>query len=126
MEGFASRSEHTPIISPSRRGSVETNVDDPATTLDASDVCDMTNVGRLTSPLFSREREVSAIRFGVSYSLTHSSVEKSRRDVEQLSSFGKPLSSGERNRNLERVQDSQMDMERILSEQKILHEFLES
>ena len=61
-------SEHTPIILPSRRGSLDTNVDDLATTLDASEVCDTTDVGRLTSPLFSQEREVSAFPFGVSCS----------------------------------------------------------
>ena len=45
------------------------------------------------------------------------------RDVDPFSSFGKPLSKGGRNRELERVQDSQMEKERILSEQK--HDFLE-
>ena len=47
--------EHTPIILLSRRGSLDTNVGDLATTLDASEVCDTTDVGRLTSPLFSQE-----------------------------------------------------------------------
>ena len=75
---------------------------DLATTLDASEVYDTTDVGRLTSPLFSQEREVSADPF-VPCSPTHSSVEKSRRDVEPFSSFGKPLSKGERNRDLESV-----------------------
>ena len=45
----------------------DTNVDDLATTLDASEVCDTTDVERLTSPLFPQEREVSAIPFGVSF-----------------------------------------------------------
>ena len=45
---------------------------------------DMTDVGRLTSPRFSQDREVSAIPFGVSCSQTHSSMEKSSRDVEHF------------------------------------------
>ena len=85
-------SEHTPIILPSRRGSLDTNIDDLATTLDAPEVYHTTDVGRLTSPLFSRVREVSANPFGVSWSRTHSSLEKSRRDVGPFSSFWKPLS----------------------------------
>ena len=51
--------------------------------------------------------------------------EKSRRDVEAFSSFGKPLSKGRRNRELESVQDSQMERERILSEQRDVHDVLE-
>ena len=80
----------------SRGGSLNTNVDDLETTLDASEVYDTTDVGRLTSPLISQEREVSATLFGVSCSQTDSSVERSRRDVEPLSSFGEPLSKGKR------------------------------
>ena len=82
-------------------------------------------LGRLTSPLFSQEREVSAIPFSASCSQTHSSMDKSRRDVEQLSSFGKPLSKSKRNRDLEIVQDSQMERGRILSEQRDLRGFPE-
>ena len=81
-------SEYISIILPSRRDSLDTNVDDLATTLDASEFCDTRDVGRLTSLLFSQEREVSAIPFSVSSSQTHSSMEKSRRDVEQFSSCG--------------------------------------
>ena len=99
-------SEHTPIIFHSRRGSFDTNLDDPATTVDASEVYDTPGVGRLTSPRISQEREASAISSGVSCSQTHSCVEKSRRDVEPFSSFRKPLSKGKRNRELESVQDS--------------------
>ena len=51
-------------------------------------------------------------------------MEKSRRDVE-FSSFGTPLSIGERNRDLESVWDSQMEKERIRLEQRDIHEFLE-
>ena len=76
--------EHTPIILPSRRGSLDTNVDDLATTLDASEVCDTTDVGRLTSPLFSQEREVSAIPLGVLF-LRH--LQARRHPGEMLSSF---------------------------------------
>ena len=45
-------SEHTPIDLPSRKGSLDTNLDDLATTVDASDVHDTTEMGQLTSPLF--------------------------------------------------------------------------
>ena len=108
----------------SRKGSLDTNFPDLATTADASQVYDTTDVGRLTSPLFSQEREVSASPFSVSCSLTRSSVEKSSRDVEPSSSFGKPLSKGKRNRDPESVQDSQMERARILSEQRDIHDFL--
>ena len=118
-------SEHTPIVLPSTRGSLDTNVDDLATTLDASEFHDTTDVGRLTSSLFSQEREVSAAPFGVSCSQTHSSMEKSRWDVEPFSSFGKPLSKGKRNRDLESVQDSLRERERFLSEQRDIHDFPE-
>ena len=70
---------NTPINVPSRKGSLDTNLDDLATTVDASEIHDTTDVGRLTSPLFSQERELSAIPFSVSCSQTHSSVEKSSR-----------------------------------------------
>ena len=59
-------SEHSPINLISRWNSLDTNVDDLATTLDASGVCDITDVGRWTSPLFSQYREVSAVPFSVS------------------------------------------------------------
>ena len=111
-------SEHTPIKLPARKGSL-------ATTLDASDVCDTTDVGRLTTIPFSQEREVSADPFGVSFSQTLSSVGKCMRDVEQFSSFRIPLSKGQRNRDLECVQDSQMGRESILSEQRDIYDFLE-
>ena len=54
-----------------------------------------------------------------------SSIGKPVRDVEPICSFEKPLSKGERNRQLESVQVSHMEKERILSEQKNLPEFLE-
>ena len=85
-------SEHTPVNSPSRKGSLDTNPDDLGTSVDASEILDTTDVGRLASPLFSQEREVSAIPFCVSFSQTHSSVERPMREVEPFSSFGKPLS----------------------------------
>ena len=85
--------------------------DDFATTLDVFGVYDTTDVGRLTSALFSQEREVSVIPFCVSYSQTHSSMTKSWQNVEPFSSFGKPLSKGQGNRDLERVQDSQLERE---------------
>ena len=46
------------------------------------------------------------------------------RDAAPFSSFEKPLSKGKRNRELDSVHLSQMEMDRILSEQKNLHEFL--
>ena len=124
-------SEHTPINLPSKQGSFDTNLDDLATTVDASEVYDTTDVGRLTSPLFSVEREVSANPFSVSCSQTDSSVERPMRDtdlfssigrlvrdVEPFSSFGRPLSKGERNRDFWSVQDFQMDKEILMTSLK--------
>ena len=45
---------------------------------------------------------------------------ETRRRVEQLSTFGKLLSKGERNRDLECVQDSQM--EGVLSDHRDIHD----
>ena len=47
------------------------------------------------------------------------------RDDEQFSSFGKPLSNGRRNRDLESAQDSQTERQRFLSEQRGIHDFVE-
>ena len=52
---------------------------------------DTTDVGRLTSPSFSQEREVSAIPLSVPSSQTHLSVARPMRDVEPFSSIGKPV-----------------------------------
>ena len=41
------------------------NLDDLATTLDAPEIYDTTDVGRLMSPLFSQEREAGATPVGV-------------------------------------------------------------
>ena len=71
-----------------REGSLDTDLDDLATTVDASEVYDTKEMGRLTSPLFSQEREVSAVASSVSCPQTHSSVEKSRRDVEPFHASG--------------------------------------
>ena len=60
-------SEHTDYLTVQKRHSTRT-FDDLATTLDASEVYDTTDVGRLTSLLFSQEREVSATPLGVSCS----------------------------------------------------------
>ena len=59
-------SEHTPIKFPSRKTSFNTDSNDLATTVAAPGVTDAIDVGQLTSPLFSQEREVSANPFGVS------------------------------------------------------------
>ena len=49
-------SEHTPINLYSRKESLDTNLDDLATTVDAPEIYDATDVGRLTSPFFSGAR----------------------------------------------------------------------
>ena len=54
-----------------------------------------------------------------------SSIGKPMQDVESFSSFKGSLLKGKRNRDLESVQDSQIEKVRILSKQKGLHEFLE-
>ena len=59
-------SEHTPINCPSRRNSFNTDYNDLTTTVAASETTDAKEVGQLTSPLFSQEREVSSYPFGVS------------------------------------------------------------
>ena len=59
-------SEHTPIKFPSRKASFNTDSNDLATTVAAPEITDTIEVGQLTSPLFSQEREVSANPFGVS------------------------------------------------------------
>ena len=74
-------SERTPINIPSRTGSL----DALATTVDASEIVDTTEVGQLTSPLFSQEREVSANPF------RHSGVERPMRDPDLFSSIGRPV-----------------------------------
>ena len=57
--------EHTPINFPSR-DSFDTDVNDLVTTVAASEIAVTTEVGQLTSPLFSQKREASADPFGVS------------------------------------------------------------
>ena len=112
-------SEHTPNNLPSGKGSLDTNLDDLATSVDASEIHDTTDVGRLASPLLSQKREVSAIPFSVSCSQTRSSVGRPTRDVEPFSSVEKPWSKGKRNRELESVRGSQVERERILSDRNI-------
>ena len=60
-------SEHTDYLTVQKRHPTRT-FDDLATTLDASEVYDTTDVGRLTSLLFSLEREASATPLCVSCS----------------------------------------------------------
>ena len=110
------------------KDSLDTNFDLLATTVDASEMLNTTDVGRLTSPLFSEEREVNANPFCVYGSETHSSVESSMRDRDPFSSIEKPvrdvmsfssferlLLKGERNRELKSVQLSHMEKERTLT-----------
>ena len=59
-------SEHTPINFPSRKDSFDTDFNDLATTVAASEITDTIEVGHLPSPLFSQKRKVSADPFGVS------------------------------------------------------------
>ena len=47
------------------------------------------------------------------------------RDVDPFPSFGRPLSKGKRNRDLESVQDSRLERERFLSERRDIHDFLQ-
>ena len=82
---------HTPINVPSRKGSLDANLDDLAATVYASEIIDTTEVGQFTSPLFSQEREVSANPFSVSGSQTHSSVVRPMRDTDLFSSIGRPV-----------------------------------
>ena len=119
------RNAHTPIFLPSRRSSLGSNVGDLPTTLDAFEVFDTTYVGRLTSPLFTLEHEVSGTPYGFSCSQTHSSVEKSRRDVEPFLSFGKLLSKCQRIQDMERVQDSQQERKNSFREQISIHHVIE-
>ena len=84
-------SVQTPINLPSKGDRLDTNLDDLATTVDASEMLDTTDVGRLTSPLLSQEREVSAVPFSASSSQTHSCVERPMRDIDPFPSIGKPV-----------------------------------
>ena len=57
-----------------RESSLDSVLNDLATTVDESDIIITTNVGQLTSPPFSQEREAGVIQFSVSGSQAHSSV----------------------------------------------------
>ena len=117
--------------------SLDTNLDDLATTVDASEMLDTTDEGRLTSPLFSgaRSKCYPAQCFWFSGTFKRgrpmrdtdpfSNIGKPVQDVESFSSFQRSLLKGKRNRELESVQDSQIEKVRMLSRQKGLHEFLE-
>ena len=76
-------------------------------TLDASEVCDATDVGRWTSLLFSGARRKCYSFRGLLFRHTQSWTNPG----EMLSSFQDSgnWSKGERNRDLESVQDSQME-----------------
>ena len=58
-------SEYTPINFPSRKNSFTTDIDDVPIVV-ASDITETIEVGQLTSPLFTQEREVSANPLGAS------------------------------------------------------------
>ena len=148
-------SEHTPIDFPSRKDSFDTDFNDPSTTVAAPEIGDTMEVGQLTSPLFSQSANPSGVSGSQQQGAASSSkqqqaaassskqqqasssvvnpwqdtdlrsTEKLARGVESFSSFEKPLLKGRRDRELESVQLSQIEKERILSEQKSLHEYLE-
>ena len=80
-------SEHTPINRLSRKGSLNTNLDDLATTMDASEIINTTDVGQFTSPLFFQEREV--LSHSVFLVLRH--MERPMRDTVLFSSIGRPV-----------------------------------
>ena len=110
-------SEHTPIILLSRRGSLDTNVDDLATAVDASETHDTTDAGRLTSPLFSQVREVSAIPL-MFLVLRHFQAWRDPRGALIRFRRLETVVEKQRNRELESVQDFQRERERILSGQR--------
>ena len=74
-------SEDTPINFPSRKNSLDTDFNDFATTMDASERIGTKDWRQLTSPLSTQVREVSANPFSVSGSLTHLSVGRPMRRV---------------------------------------------
>ena len=102
------------MVLPSRRCSLESSDDDLATTLSASEA--RSDVGRLASPLFLLEREVSADPCSASFAHSRSSIEKS-----MARSHHKRKSS----RDSGGVQGSQMERTKILFAQRDPHNLLE-
>ena len=102
-------SEATPMVLDSRRCSLESTCDDFATTLDAFEAGDRSDVGRLPSSLLQQERKTSANPFGASFSHSRSSVEKSK-----ARNHNKRKSS----QDLGIAHGSQLEREKILSEQR--------
>ena len=91
---------------------------------------DRSDVRRLASPLLLQERErSSADPFSASFHHSRWSVEKSRRDVHQRSSVEKSMTRNHNKRKSSRdsncVHSYQMEREKILSEPRHLHDFLE-
>ena len=105
----------TPFVPLSRICLLESNADYLATTLDASGAGDRSDVGRLTSPLFLQARG-KCLPFIASLSHSRSSIEKS-----MTRNHNRRKSS----RNSGSVQGSQTEREKILSEQRDLHNFFE-
>ena len=105
----------TPFVPLSRICLLESNADYLATTLDASGAGDRSDVGRLTSPLFLQARGKCS-PFIASLSHSRSSIEKS-----MTRNHNRRKSS----RNSGSVQGSQTEREKILSEQRDLHNFFE-
>ena len=93
-----------------QQDSLDTNLDDLATTVDGSEMLDTADVRRSISPLFSQEREakqmlsIQCFKFlsGETHADTDlfSSVGRPVRGVESFSNVEKPFSKGERNREL--------------------------
>ena len=114
------------LFLPSSRCSLESACDDLAANLDASELGGRSDRGRLASPLFPQERETSANPLGiyhssgesseVSFSHLRASIEKSK-----ARSHNKRMSS----RDSGFARDPHLKREKILSEQKEIHNFLE-
>ena len=136
-------SEYTPTYFPSRNNSFTTDTDDVPNVV-VSDITETIEAGQLISPLFTQEREVSATSFGVSFfqqaaaggsqqqpapslwqTSNAGSCGKLQRSDESSSNVERSLMRGKRDRDFGSVSSSQHDWERILSERKKLHEYLE-
>ena len=128
LSSMSTASTH-PMNLRSRKDSFNTDSPILATRVAASEMIDSTDVGQLTSQLFSLERKVNANPFSFSGCHAHSSVVKPVQDADLLCSTGKfvrhgfvfmhwehqcevlshfqvsrqPLSKGRRNRELESV-----------------------
>ena len=114
------------LFLPSSRCSLESTCDDLAANLDASEVGERSDRGRLASPLFPQERETSANPFGI----YHSSGESSEASLSHLhtgieKSKARSHNKRKSSRDLGVARGPHLKRENILSEQKEIHNFLE-